>query len=104
MEVIGFLNHDTIDEVLSVSDNYMLFYLDIDKSEDDVRAMNYIKYGNFFELKSGNIISLGGLLNFKLLNADGKLIFDSEDKINDDTLIMKYGVIRESLTIDTQLN
>ena len=52
MQIIGFLGNDTIDEVLSVSDNYMLFYLNIDSKEEDIRAMNHSKYGAFFNYET----------------------------------------------------
>jgi len=104
MQIIGFLDKDTIEEVLSVSDNYMLFYLNIDSYEDDIRAMNHSKYGTFFNYQTGETVSIENALNYQLVNQNGKVIFSSQNKIENDDLVIRYGVIQQALSEGSSIN
>ena len=104
MQIIGFLDSNTIEEVLSVSDNYMLFYLNIDSFEDDIRAMNHSKYGTFFNYQTGEVVSIENALNYQLVNQNGKVIFSSQNKIENDALVIRYGIIQQTLSNSSPVN
>jgi hypothetical protein len=104
MQIIGFLGNDTIDEVLSVSDNYMLFYLNIDSLEDDIRAMNHSKYGTFFNYQTGEVVSIENALNYQLVDQNGKVIFSSQNKIENSDLVIRYGIIQQTLSNNLSFN
>lgn len=97
MQIVGFVDDTIIDSVFLISETYMLFYFEDDKFEEDIRAVNHIKYAKFYELETANEILITGLLNYEILNVDRNIIFESVKTIKDEELIIKYGFIKTQL-------
>lgn len=92
MQLMAFVEDKIVDDILSLSDSYMLYYHEEDKYESDLNACNHTKYGEFFDLSSGNRISIAGLMNFEIVNANQDIIFKSSDMCSDHDVILQYGI------------
>ena len=104
MKLIGFVNDKVIDSVMSMSESYMLFYHEDDMYENDVRAVNHTKWVEFFDMGSGNPISITGLMNFEIVNGKNQVVFSSDESISDDEMVFQYGIIKTQMEDDATFN
>jgi len=103
MKVVGFIQGKLINKVEFLSDSWIIYYESGDK-EDEVRAANFVNFGKFFSLDSGDEIKISNLLNFELVNEGNISIFDSKDKITDFDLAVQYKLFQTILNSNSDDN